>query len=116
MVRIGRCQINSQAGFVTQEICNHCPHVPNLGQTWACELRPVKGHAYCAENGLHIEHWIAFRKIVFRDWMECECRDVCDPDEIKSTIEDGIKRFGNIDVLVVSASHRQTRFVGANST
>jgi len=33
--------------------------------------------------------------------------DVCDPDEMKPTIEEGIKRFGNIDVLVINAVHHQ---------
>jgi len=31
--------------------------------------------------------------------------DVCNPDEIKAAIEEGIKRFGNIDVLVINSLH-----------
>jgi len=33
--------------------------------------------------------------------------DVCDQNEIKSTIEEGVKRFGNIGVLVINAVHHQ---------
>jgi len=33
--------------------------------------------------------------------------DVCDPAEIKEVIEQSVKRFGNIDILVVNALHHQ---------
>ena len=33
--------------------------------------------------------------------------DVCDLDEITATIDEGVTRFGNIDVLVINAMHHQ---------